>query len=415
MYCCIYASGNLPILLDCARQFSPLIETHSDMVVFDARGLEGLRGSPESLAQAVERAVGIPASIAIASNPDAAVHAARGIAGVTVIPLGKEGSVLAPLPLYLLGGSADVALSLDLWGIRSFGEFAALPPIGVAARLGDEGIHLQRLASGAGFRRLRIAKDELKFDTEMDLDSPIELLDSLCFVFQRLLDDLLGRLVRASLSTNEIRVRLALECAPDHITTLRLPVPMTESKDLMKMLYLELSENPPPKAILKVFVHAEPVEPRRTQHGLFAPASPEAEKLETTLARVRHFVGKENVGSPYLLNTHRADRFVMHAFLPPPIAGTEPKAREFRLCLRRFRPPYGAHVRLENRRPVYVIAPAMRGVIVNSRGPWRMSGNWWSEDVWNRDRWDVALDSGVLYRLFEEIGSGRWFVEGSYD
>ena len=91
MYCCIYASGNLPILLDCARQFSPLIETHSDMVVFDARGLEGLRGSPESLAQAVERAVGIPASIAIASNPDAAVHAARGIAGVTVIPPDKEG------------------------------------------------------------------------------------------------------------------------------------------------------------------------------------------------------------------------------------------------------------------------------------------------------------------------------------
>jgi hypothetical protein len=41
MYCCIYASGNLPILLDCARQFSPLIETHSDMVIFDARGLEG--------------------------------------------------------------------------------------------------------------------------------------------------------------------------------------------------------------------------------------------------------------------------------------------------------------------------------------------------------------------------------------
>ena len=90
---------------------------------------------------------------------------------------------------------------------------------------------------------------------------------------------------------------------------------MTESKDLMKMLYLELSGNPPPTAVLKVFIHAEPVEPRRTQHGLFAPASPEAEKLETTLARVRHFVGKENVGSPYLLNTHRADRFVMHRVL----------------------------------------------------------------------------------------------------
>src|SRR6476646_6610703 len=43
MYCCIYASGNLPILLDCARQFSPLIEMHSDMVVFDARGRDCFR------------------------------------------------------------------------------------------------------------------------------------------------------------------------------------------------------------------------------------------------------------------------------------------------------------------------------------------------------------------------------------
>jgi len=80
MYCCIYASGNLPILLDCARQFSPLIEMYSDMVVFDANGLEGLYGPPESLAQAVERAVGIPANIAIASNPDAGrVGSSRGV------------------------------------------------------------------------------------------------------------------------------------------------------------------------------------------------------------------------------------------------------------------------------------------------------------------------------------------------
>jgi protein ImuB len=415
MYCCIYASGNLPILLHCAQQFSPLIETNPDMVVFEARGLEGLHGPPAFLAAAVERAVGIPANIAIAANPDAAIHAARGVAGVTVVEPGKEGTVLAPLPLCLLGGSAEVALSLDLWGIRTFGEFAALPPIGVAARLGDEGIHLQRLAAGAGFRRLRVAKEEVKFDAEMELDTPIELLDSLCFVFQRLLDDLLARLVRVSLSTNEIRVRLVLEGAPDHLTILRLPVPMTEAKDLMKMLHLELSETPPPKAILKVFIHAEPVEPRRTQRGLFTPASPESEKLETTLERVRHFVGKQNVGSPYLLNSYRADRFVMHPFLPPRIGDTEAKTRELRLCLRRFRPPYDSQVRLENRRPVYVVARGVRGTVVNSRGPWRMSGNWWSEDVWNRDRWDVALDSGVLYRLFQELDSGRWFVEGSYD
>src|SRR5260370_2287189 len=99
MYCCIYASGNLPILLECARQFSPLIETHSDMVVFDANCLEWLYGPPESLAQAGERAVGIPANIAIRWNPDAVVNAARRMPGVTAFPPGKRAHALAPFPL----------------------------------------------------------------------------------------------------------------------------------------------------------------------------------------------------------------------------------------------------------------------------------------------------------------------------
>jgi hypothetical protein len=155
MYCCFCAPGNVAILPECARRFSPLIEEHPDMVVFDIRGLEALHGSPASIARAVEREIGIPANIAIASNPDAAVHAARGIDGVTVIAPGGEAAMLAPLSINLLGGSPDIALSLDLWGIRTFGQFAKLPPLGVAARLGQEGIALQEMARGEGHRRLR--------------------------------------------------------------------------------------------------------------------------------------------------------------------------------------------------------------------------------------------------------------------
>ena len=77
----------------------------------------------------------------------------------------------------------------------------------------------------------------------MELDSPVELLDSLCFILSRLLDEVLAKL--APLATNELRVILTLEQAPAHITTLRLPVPMSDSKALLKILHLELSGNPP--------------------------------------------------------------------------------------------------------------------------------------------------------------------------
>ena len=414
MYCCVFAPGNLPILLDCAHRFSPLVEEHPDMVVFDIRGLEVLHGPPDSIARAVEREVGIQAKIAIASNPDAAVHAARGLPGTTLIAPGKEAAVLAPLSLHFLGGSPDIALSLDLWGIRTFGAFAALPPLGVAVRLGEEGVALQELARGQGYRRLRLRHEQAVFEASMDLDSPVELLDSLCFILSRLLDEVLAKL--APLATNELRVILTLEHAPAHIATLRLPVPMSDSKTLLKLLHLELSGNPPGAPIVKVQLHAEPVEPRRTQRGLFAASSPEAERLETTLARVRHIVGRENVGSPYLLNTHRPDRFVMHPFRPhtAPVA-TSDHTRELHLCLRRLRPPQLAQVTLKREQPIHLEASAAKGSIVVARGPWRISGNWWDEDTYNRDRWDVALNSGVLIRLFREIESRRWFVEGSYD
>jgi protein ImuB len=418
MYCCIHAPGNLPVLLDCARNFSPLIEEHADMVVFDIRGLEALYGPAPYLAQAIERRVGIPARIAIAVNPDAAICAACGFAGTTVVTPGTEAAVLAPLPLNLLGGSAETAASLDLWGVRTFGAFAALPPGGVAARLGDEGVALQRCARGDSYRRLRTMEEPLVFDAQMELDSPVELLDSLCFVLARLLDELLESLARRTLATNEIRVTLTLERAPDHVVTLRLPVPVSDAKALTRMMELELMGSPPPQAVIKVHLHAAPVKPRRTQHGLFTPSSPEAERLEVTLARVRHLVGKEHVGSPRLLDTHRPDSFEMTPFAPGQASarlGCRAAAETLPLCLRRFRPPRYARVLLAGSQPVHVAALVATGKITMAKGPWRISGDWWSAEAWNRDRWDIALESGVLFRLFQEIDSGRWFVEGSYD
>jgi len=78
MFASIHAGGNLPILLDCARQFSPLIEiTSEDTVTFDIRGLGRTYGSPDQIANEIERLIGIPANIGIAANPDAAIHATR--------------------------------------------------------------------------------------------------------------------------------------------------------------------------------------------------------------------------------------------------------------------------------------------------------------------------------------------------
>ena len=340
------------MLLECAGRFSPLIEqTSQEAVIFDVEGLGRLYATPRQLAEAIVAQAGIPVSLGLASNPDAAWHAARGFSGITVIPPGEEARCSRPLPLNLLGGSPQTAETLYIWGIRTFSEFAALPPMGVAARLGQEGVDLQRLARGEGYRRLRLLEDALHFEDEIELDDPVELLEPLSFILSRLLNDLCARLKACSLATTEIRLRLTLEMAPPHEATLRLPVPMRDPKAFLKMLQLELGSHPPGAPVVKVRLALEPVRPRTEQHGLFIPLSPEPEKLELTLARIRSLVGADKAGTPEMLDTHRPDSFHLVALGHGPLSTAAPRTH---MALRRFRPPQFAQVRLQDGRPVHV-------------------------------------------------------------
>ncbi|HEY7338246.1 MAG TPA: hypothetical protein VH639_25390 [Bryobacteraceae bacterium] len=429
MFACLHAPGNLDPLIECAAHFSPLIEeTSADTVVFDIRGLRLIFGAPEHIAAEIQARIGLPANIAIASNPDAAVHAARGVEGITVIPEGKEATALAPLPLFLLGGSPEFAEALHVWGIRTFGEFAALPPSGVAARLGEEGARMQRLARGEGRRLLRLRGEPLSFQKTLEPETPVDLLEPLLFLVSNMLQEVCGRLRSHSLSANEVHLLLKLERTPDHAVVLRLPVPMLDAKVFLKLLQLELSQTPPRAAVDKIRLELKPVESRATQHGLFLPASPEPEKLEITLARIRGLVGAANVGAPEPLDTHRPDSFRMRAGqalacpAQAPPAGqaardgsANRKACPTKLALRRFRPPCPAQVWCaSDGRPVKISSTKATGRILTCGGPWRTSGDWWTGDPWDRMEWDIET-AGALLRIHQDCKSLLWLIEGSYD
>src|SRR3990172_4347482 len=135
MLACIYSrapltkSGNAS-LLDYAGIFSPRVEdTAPGTAILDLEGLERLFGSHDEIARLIQdeaHARGLQVSIGIASNPDTAVHAARGWAGITIIKPGTELERLRNLPLDVLGGSPEILETLGRWGIRMFGDFAKL-------------------------------------------------------------------------------------------------------------------------------------------------------------------------------------------------------------------------------------------------------------------------------------------------
>src|SRR5580700_4068827 len=93
-------------LLDCAQSYSPCVEdAAADTVILDLAGMESLFGAlPEIVCDIFRRAadLGLDVNVAVASNPDAAALAARGISGVTVIPPGRENESLGSLPVEVL-------------------------------------------------------------------------------------------------------------------------------------------------------------------------------------------------------------------------------------------------------------------------------------------------------------------------
>lgn len=417
MFACLYVNGNLGNgnLTALASEFSPVVErTAADTVTFDISGLDRLFGFPQDIAAAIVRRAAelqMNVHIAVAANPDAAICAARGFPGVSIVPYGDEAKFLGTLPLALLSPSPELHQTLDRWGIRRFRDMAALPPLGIAERLGPEGLRLRQLARGEIERKLAPVEELPRFEDALDLEYPLELIEPLAFLLARLIQGLAARLASRGLATDELRLRLKLENRATDERTLRLPAPSLDTVAFLKLLQLDLEAHPPQAPVVHIRIGVNPVKPRAAQSGLFTPGAPEPVKLSLTLARIKALVGEGRVGSPELLDTHRPEPFRMAEF------GTgkqiQASQRSTRLALRMFRPPRTAQVSLAAGHPGFVAAQSIRGKVLDYAGPWRMSGDWWTPDSWSRDEWDIALSDGALYRIYREPRG--WFVEGSYD
>jgi protein ImuB len=430
-------------LVDCGYGFSPRVEsTAPGTVIVDLVGAERLLGTPQQIGRGLQKRAeecGFIAKVGVARNPDTALHAAIGMDGIAVIAPGKESACLSRLPIEVLNPDAGILDVLDSWGIRDFGSLAALPPIALVERLGQQGIILQQLARGEVQRQIVPCEPPLSIQESIDLEEAIDLFEPLAFVLNRLLEQATARLRARSLATDVIHVTLELEVHHDrqlkgspcasvrepYERYLKLPVPTQDSKLLLKLLQLDLAQHPPKAPVKKIIVVAEPALLRHTQTGLFEPLAPEPGQLEITLARLKAVVGEKDaedrlrVGAPEVLDSHAPDNFQVRPFRssePVTIHDCLPSPQ---LALRMFRPPLSARVEVKHAVPAEVVFNGGKGKVLIAAGPWRSNGRWWNRrDQWDRDEWDITLGGDTVagfYRIFRDSLSGQWFVEGMYD
>ncbi|MGD9904973.1 MAG: hypothetical protein AB7U83_16020 [Vicinamibacterales bacterium] len=538
MFAALYSvSSPVATLTRVAQSFSPRVEVSGRLVLCDLLGVARLFGGARDIADHLRRALVDVGTVRVALAPThtAAALLALGRPGVSVAATAEDArQALAALPVAALAEwdtlqagpvepgarqaddlpsgwvhprdthqgprtrrqvrgrvqgprgtrTADDAArvratqALDVlrrWGIRTLGQYAALPAAELSARLGALGPRWQHAAIGHDMTPLVPLADDEPFEASLTLEWPVEGLEPLSFVLARVLEPLAARLERADRGAAALQTTLHLTTRTAHQRTLQLPAPLRDAKTLRTLILLDLESHPPDAAIDRVVVRVEPTPGRIVQWSLIERAQPSPEQVSTLLARLTALMGESHVGSPALVDSWRPGAFAMRAFsahgdaqrlaargsrlentehdaadsvtagstsrqplghpnTPKTRVGDPVAASRYSNCtvaFRRFRLPVPARVTLHDGRPVRLM-PDRRGVsggaIVDCAGPWRTSGHWWDAPVaadatdatraptaWDRDEWDVVLADGVSCRVYLERDVGQWFVEGTFD
>ena len=419
-------------LIECAGGFSPRVEEQSSnntfLCVIDIAGTEKLFGPPYELGQTLlerVKALGLHVSVAISHNFHAAIALARGSSSanhVAVIAAGEESAALSPLPLSVLDLSEAHAETFSLWGIHTLGMLAALPEKSLIARMGQEGKRLRQLARGELPHLFRPVEPAFSLVEHMELDTPVELLDSLLFVIGMMLDQLILRATARIFALASVTVTLSLEGSTLHTRTVKPALPTNDKHLWIKLIHLDLEAHPPQAAILALTLAAEHGVTSKVQLGLFSPQLPEPMRLDVTLARIRAIVGEDHVGMAKLKDTHRQDGFSVEPFyVPSSPTKTKPQSlpKQGHVSVRQIRPAEIVPVQLRGRHPEKFFFRSNWYTVEHAYGPWIASGDWWIPTLWSNEQWDLIAraDDGTTLCccLLFDLTHSSWQVVALYD
>jgi protein ImuB len=391
-------------LLQLVYHYSPFIENSAPGIcTLDLRGKRVRKHSlwlRELLAQL--RSIGLTAQAGVGLNPEIALQAAK-IAD-PILEVLEDCNLLQSLALETLAPSPFLLDILRNWGVRTLGALTRLPREEIGQRLGLEALSLWDRAAGRSTKMLQLVQPPETFEESIDFEQPLETLEPLFFILRRFLERLTLRIESIYLLIAELHLRLTLEDGEKIVRILQIPAPTREVEMLFGIAaqYLETLQTKAP--VTGFHLEAKPSRPAGHQFDLFQGGLKDPNRFFQTLARLAALVGNEKVGIPQRIDTHRPDSLQMQM---PELGWSRknhPKSRRPKTGpgLRRYRPGMAVRVELNDGKPVLLQSNLIAGRILEVRGPWKLSGNWWDRTRWETKEWDVALDNGGLYRIAQK-------------
>jgi len=282
---------------------SPLVEG-SDLGVAYV-GVDGLQGHykdemalGETLVLAVRSGVGLQASVGIAEGKfvawAAAVTSAPG--EVCVVPAGRESAFLAPLDVSLLPASPDTLRRLELFGLRTIGDLAALPLGAVQAQFGHEGRRLWELAHGLDREPLRPRRHEESVSERLTFPEPAVSTEALLVAGRQLLSRLFRRPALHRRAVRQMRLRAALGDGRSWERTVTFREATADRDQILYVLRCTLEAALPSRPVEEIEVTLSGLtEETGKQEGLFTAKGRRRAQLEEAMRQLKARFGQSPV------------------------------------------------------------------------------------------------------------------------
>ncbi|MGV3732635.1 MAG: DNA polymerase Y family protein [Microcella sp.] len=452
------------------RLFAPLIDiveglvagvqvVRPGLIALAARGPARYYGGEKAAALALRGALAAEADdvrIGIADGPFAAELAARTAAttaaeqGLRIVPAAASGPFLAPFSVSTLG-DPGLATLLGRLGVRTLGDFAALPAAAVRERFGAAGAHRHALAGAADATPIVPRTPPPDLERVLELEPPLDRVDQVAFAVRQLADELVEALTARLLVATAIRIVVRDEHGIESDRAWLHPRSFRASEIVDRVRWqlsgetrtmgardsraqADADRGPGLRAaVTRVRIAPESVDDlAHHEPGLWG--GPPDERVHHALSRVQSMLGHEAVLTPHRTGGRTlADR----ALLVPwgdRAAGTRPLERPWPGAL----PQPAPSTVFPTRHPVSVVdgegaaigidermrlsaapaafAPGAGGAarpIRSWAGPWPLDEQWWSIRRRRLHRLQVVDAAGVAWLLVLEGGS--WWAEARYD
>lgn len=331
----------------------------------------------------------------------------------------REARMAASVSLDRLAISPRLRDELAGLGIRTLGEFMALPAAELRVRFGVEAQRLHARGSDDDWAPMQARELVDPIRARVELDPPEGDVARLLFRIKPVLERLLGQLADRGMAMSALHLRLVLDHAGTHEQRLEPAAPTLDNMQVLDLLRLRIERSVWALSLPAAVEEFElELEGRRTdpqQIAMFrAQVRRDLEAGSRALAQLRAAFGPEAVTHAQLRAAHLPEaRFTWQptAELRFPQSINMQIEGELPPRIRRLLQRPEQLPPRERREPDGWIPDPRFGQVEALQGPYRASGGWWVREV-ERNYYFAQTRSGAVLWLFFDRPRRRWYLQG---